>query len=85
MMSKKMMGLLGAFLMLPMTQVWADEYADTVQIFRNAIESKELVDSAYGYAVFPNIGKGGIGIGGAFGEGRVYRQGQYVGNTSVTR
>ncbi len=30
----------------------------------------------HGYAVFPNIGKGGIGIGGAYGKGRVYQGGK---------
>ncbi len=26
-------------------------------------------DEAHGYAVFPTVGKGGIGIGGAYGKG----------------
>jgi len=38
----------------------------------------ELFDSAYGYAVLPAIGKGGIGIGGAGGKGTVFRQGEPV-------
>jgi lipid-binding SYLF domain-containing protein len=41
--------------------------------------------SAYGYAVFPNIGKGGIGIGGAHGKGRVYRNGKKLGDVSMTQ
>jgi lipid-binding SYLF domain-containing protein len=35
--------------------------------------------------VFPTIGKGGVGIGGAHGKGRVYRGGAYVGDTSMTQ
>ena len=35
--------------------------------------------SAYGYAIFPNIGKGGMGIGGAAGNGVVYEQGVLIG------
>jgi len=66
-------------------QAWADEYSDTINVFRNAIESKGFFDHAYGYAVFPTIGKGGIGIGGAYGEGRVYAQGAYTGDTSMTQ
>jgi lipid-binding SYLF domain-containing protein len=31
--------------------------------------------SAYGYAVFPGIGKGGLGIGGAGGKGTVFKGG----------
>ena len=39
---------------------------------------------AYGYAVFPSVGKGGIGIGGAHGKGLVYEQGTLIGKTSLT-
>jgi lipid-binding SYLF domain-containing protein len=35
--------------------------------------------SAVGYAVFPSIGKGGVGIGGAYGRGLVYENGKQVG------
>ena len=44
-----------------------------------------MIDSAYGYAVFPTIGKGGIGIGGAHGKGGVYRGGKRVGLTSMSQ
>jgi lipid-binding SYLF domain-containing protein len=63
----------------------ADEYQDTIKVFRNAIESKQFFDHAYGYAVFPTVGKGGIGIGGAYGSGRVYARGAYVGDTTMTQ
>jgi lipid-binding SYLF domain-containing protein len=85
MMPKKIMGVLFALLMLPAVQAWADEYTDTIGIFSNAIESKDLMNSAYGYAVFPTIGKGGVGIGGAYGKGRVYEKGNYIGDTSMTQ
>lgn len=75
----------GLLLLGSISAVSADEYSDTIQVFRNAIESKGFFDSAYGYAVFPTIGKGGMGIGGAYGEGRVYAQGQYVGDTKMTQ
>ena len=39
---------------------------------------------AHGYAVFPSVGKGGIGIGGAHGKGLVYEQRQLVGKTTLT-
>ena len=63
----------------------ADEYQDTINIFRKAVESSAFFDKAYGYAVFPTIGKGGVGIGGAFGKGRVYEKGKYIGDTSMTQ
>ena len=40
---------------------------------------------AYGYAVFPSVGKGGIGVGGAHGKGLVYEQGKIIGKTSLTQ
>jgi lipid-binding SYLF domain-containing protein len=63
----------------------ADKYAETVQLFKNAGESAQFFDKSYGYAVFPTVGKAGIGIGGARGEGRVYRGGAYVGDTVLTQ
>jgi hypothetical protein len=63
----------------------ADEYQETIEIFKKAVESGRFFTSAHGYAVFPTIGKGGLGVGGAFGKGRVYRQGRHVGDTSMTQ
>jgi lipid-binding SYLF domain-containing protein len=56
-----------------------------VKVFKDAGASQAFFSSSYGYAVFPTIGKGGLGVGGAYGRGRVYKQGQYVGDTSVTQ
>ena len=40
---------------------------------------------AFGYAVFPNIGKAGLGIGGAHGTGAVYKHGTVTGETKMTQ
>jgi lipid-binding SYLF domain-containing protein len=64
---------------------FADEYSDTIQVFRKAGESGKFFSNSYGYAVFPTIGKGGVGIGGAHGSGHVYAKGAYVGDTSMTQ
>ena len=74
-----------AFLALAATLVWADEYADTVNLFKNAGESGTFFAKSRGYAVFPTVGKAGVGVGGAYGKGRVYDQGKYIGDTSVTQ
>jgi hypothetical protein len=57
----------------------ADEFDATIDMFRGAV-ADEFFDNSYGYAVFPTIGKGGIGIGGARGKGQVYKGGVHVGN-----
>ena len=72
-------------LALAVSPAWADEYQDTMNVFKNAGESGSFFKTAYGYAVFPTIGKGGVGVGGAFGKGRVYEKGRYVGNASMTQ
>ena len=71
-------------LLLPVTAALADEFSDTRTIFENAGASN-MFHNAYGYALFPTIGKGGFWVGGAYGKGRVYRQGQYIGDTTVTK
>ena len=77
--------LLASSLLLPASRALADSYSDTTSLFKNARQSSSFFSSSYGYAVFPTIGKGGIGIGGAYGEGNVYKEGKYVGNSSVTQ
>ena len=39
---------------------------------------------AHGYAVFPTVGKGAVGVGGAHGKGLVYERGVLIGKTSLT-
>lgn len=46
---------------------------------------KRFFDNAYAYAVFPTVGKGAVGIGGAHGTGVVYRHGKKIGLTSMTQ
>lgn len=77
--------LLTLLVVLPASQAFADEYSDTITIFRNAGESASFFGSSYGYAVFPTIGKGGVIVGAAHGSGRVYRRGKHVGDTSMTQ
>jgi lipid-binding SYLF domain-containing protein len=77
--------LLITALALPALPALADSYEDTIALFKNAGTSAAFLDSSYGYAVFPTIGKAGLGVGGAYGEGRVYKEGKYVGDTSMTQ
>jgi len=64
---------------------YADNYSKTTDLFKKAGESSSYFNNSYGYAVFPSIGKGGIGIGGAHGKGGVFVAGKQVGNTSMTQ
>jgi len=46
---------------------------------------KHWFDTSFGYAVFPTVGKGGMGIGGAYGKGEVFQKGQRIGYASLTQ
>jgi lipid-binding SYLF domain-containing protein len=45
---------------------------------------EELARKGYAYALFPDVGKGGVVFGGAYGRGVVYEQGQHVGYADLT-
>jgi lipid-binding SYLF domain-containing protein len=60
-------------------------YTETLKVFQNAGQSSSLFSQSYGYVLFPNIGKAGIGIGGAHGKGRVYAGGNQTGKVSMTQ
>jgi len=65
--------------------VMADEYSDTINLFKKAGESASFFNNSYGYAVFPSVGKGGLVVGAAHGDGRVYEKDKYIGDTSMTQ
>src|SRR5690606_25591723 len=44
-----------------------------------------ILDDAYAYAVFPTVGKGAVGVGGAYGRGVLYQGGQIVGYCDVSQ
>ena len=61
-----------------------EDYSEAIDIFKSNEVAAPFFSSAYGYAVFPNIGKGGMGIGAARGQGQVYRSGKVTGFTAMT-
>ena len=69
---------------------WSEEDVtranETIEAFKN--ENKKInafFESSIGYAVFPSIGKGGAGIGGAHGKGTVYEADKPIGGTRMTQ
>lgn len=51
--------------------------------FRQAEQTQPFFDSAYGYVVFPSVGKGGFWIGGAYGSGTVYQNHEVTGTAKL--
>ncbi len=58
----------------------------TVEAFQRADPSlSRFFDSAMGYAVFPSVGKGAAGIGGAYGRGVLFEHCKPTGRTTLTQ
>lgn len=75
-------GLLAAMLLAISPLAFPQEvqdFSETIASFRQIPQVAPYFDSAYGYAVWRTIGRGGIGIGGATGLGQVYVNGQVKG------
>ena len=62
----------------------ADDVDTAIENFRSA-GAGDFIDDSSGYAAFPSIGKGGIGIGGAHGKGEVFVGGKKVGKTKMSQ
>jgi lipid-binding SYLF domain-containing protein len=63
----------------------AEDYSNTINVFNQSPNVQPYFKNAYGYAVFPTVGKGGLVIGGAYGKGQVYRGGKVTGTTKLTK
>ena len=50
----------------------------------DALLSK-LFETAAGYVIFPNVGKGAVGVGGASGNGIVYENGKMIGKAKMSQ
>jgi lipid-binding SYLF domain-containing protein len=60
-----------------------DEYADAIRRFEASPEVQTFFKNCYAYAVFPTVGKAAVVVGGAFGEGKVFRQGKVTGKAQL--
>jgi len=67
----------------------ADIHADATAAYNQFLQQDpslaNFIKTSYGYAIFPSIGKGAIGVGGAYGRGEVYQQGTRIGWTDMTQ
>lgn len=67
---------------------WAEreveDYGQTINDFKKSADVAPFFDTAYGYAVFPTIGRAGLGVGASHGKGQVYRGGEVTGFTKLT-
>jgi len=78
---------LAAFLFVPPAAAKErkiEDYSETINDFKKIEVVAPFFGTAHGYAVFPTIGKGGLGIGGSHGKGQVYSGGKVIGFTSTS-
>lgn len=75
--------LAGMLLAAPASAQRVEDLSQTIERFRGNSNIAPYFESAYGYAVWDTIAKGGLGIGAATGRGQVYRDGQVTGFSRV--
>ena len=62
-----------------------DDVTETIETFK--AEDPGMADwfeKAHGYAVYPNVGKGGFIVGGGHGTGQVFRGGELIGESEIS-
>lgn len=66
-------------------KIIADSHTAKSEFIKKDALMKALFDKAYGYVIFPNVGKGGLGVGGASGNGVVYENNVMIGMASLSQ
>lgn len=66
-------------------EIVADAKAAKEEFIKADDKMSGLFSKAHGYVIFPNVGKGAIGIGGASGNGVAYENGEQVGMAKLTQ
>ncbi len=66
-------------------KIIADAADAKEEFIKSDWQMKKHFSNAHGYVIFPNVGKGGIGIGGAAGNGVVYEDGSKIGMAKLSQ
>lgn len=77
--------LLVLFVLLPFTvgAQQVKDYSKAKNVFDSSPQLRWFFENAYGYALFPVVGKAALIVGGAYGEGQVYRGDQVTGTVNL--
>ncbi len=84
------LALLGACATAPETPAERTQLKSSADSTLQVMKSRDpglqdVLDQSVGYAVFPEVGKGGAIVGGAYGRGILYEQGQPVGYVELSQ
>ena len=63
----------------------AEKDDGAIAMFKKSHEASGYFGRSAGYAVFPTIGKGGLGVGAAHGSGNVYAHGKRIGSVTMNQ
>lgn len=66
-------------------KIIADSNTSKAEFIKTDHLMKSIFDNAYGYVIFPNVGKGGVGVGGAAGNGAVYENTKLIGLAKLSQ
>lgn len=66
-------------------KIIADSNTSKTEFIKTDHLMKSIFDNAYGYVIFPNVGKGGVGVGGAAGNGAVYENNTLIGMAKLSQ
>lgn len=72
----------------PKTEAKKDTLHDNAVAALNQMQREDpslrsLLDRSAGYAIFPDVGKGGFIAGGSYGRGEVYQNGRFIGYADI--
>ncbi len=80
------LGLIPFFLTAQYNPKLLEKSKEAIEAFKDKNSKfEDYFEEAYGYVVFPSVGKGAIGIGGARGAGIAFEQGTAIGKARVTQ
>ncbi len=66
-------------------QIIEDSQEAKVAFLKEDPHMETFFNSSYGYIILPNVGKGGLGIGGAAGNGVAFENGEMIGFAKMTQ
>ena len=66
-------------------KISADAQTAKAEFIKVDSRMSSLFSSAYGYVIFPNVGKGAVAVGGATGNGVAFEKGAKIGYAKLTQ
>jgi lipid-binding SYLF domain-containing protein len=75
----------GVFAQSKKEKIVADAETAKAEFIKTDPKMADLFAKEYGYVIFPNVGKGAVGVGGASGNGVAYEQGAKIGMAKMTQ